>query len=161
MNERFVQTMLMRSMLVEKQHKALIPNSTQLLYGEADLLSVTKAGLVHEFEIKCSISDYKADFRNKKGKHYLLQHRQSYRISNYYWFVTYQFDIEPPTYAGWILVDNGWNDEPTLFYKKEAPRLHKEKWDDGQVAKIARLLSFRLLKEYEKKQMRIQYENKN
>jgi hypothetical protein len=38
-----------------------------------------------------------------------------------------------------------WN---RLVVKKNAPRLHGDKWVDSDVAKIARLLSFRLLKEY-------------
>jgi len=42
-----------------------------LFRWESDFLSVTKEGLVYEFEIKLSKSDFKADFK-KKDKHRIL-----------------------------------------------------------------------------------------
>ena len=161
MNEKFIQTLLLRRVLNRSNHIAAVPNSTQLLYGEADLLSVTKAGLVHEFEIKCSRADYNRDFKTKPWKHQMLADPSIYigrRIANYYWFVTFGFEIEPPAYAGWMTVDPipesyEWYHEEGITHwlsqKKNAPRLHKRKWDDAKIAKIARLLSYRLLKEYE------------
>lgn len=144
--ERDVQAKLMRSILLGKNHKAAIPNSTQLFWHEADLISVTKAGLVHEYEIKLNRADYNREFtsRTKKRKHWFLE-KQISQSPNYFWFVTYDFDIDPPEYCGWIkLLEGGW-----LKEMKNAPRLHDGKWDDEKVAKIARLLSFRLMKVYE------------
>lgn len=152
----------MRDCLYHLNHKAVIPNSTQLLWSEVDLLSVTKAGLVHDFEIKCSRSDYNRELGdnnkyNKETKHWRLQHPETYAgynpspVPNYFWFVTYKFEIEPPPYAGWILVLEH-EHFPGKYYlreKKKAPRLHQNKWDDAKIARIARLLSFRLLKHYE------------
>jgi hypothetical protein len=160
MNEKVIQELLMRDCLFTRHHKALIPNSTQLLWSEADLLSVTKAGFVHEFEIKCSRADYNRELGNnnkynKKSKHRRLQNPGKYsnkeRIPNYFWFVTYGFEIEPPDHAGWILVEE-LEHTKSLYYceRKKAPRLHNDKWDDGKIAKIARLLSFRLLNYYSK-----------
>ena len=146
--ERDVQIKLMRRALISKNHKVAIPNSTQLLRSEVDLLTVTKAGLTHEFEIKLNRSDYNREFTShrKKQKHWWLQNT-TYRsyAPNYFWLVTYDFDIEPPEYCGWIkLLDDGY-----LKRMKDAPRLHSRKWDDREVARVARLLSFRLLKVYE------------
>lgn len=159
MNEKYIQTMLMRTMLA-RRHVAVITNSNQTFMYEADLLTVTGAGLVNEFEIKCTRSDYNREFKthSKKNKHHWLEHvyGASY-IPNYFWFVTYLFEIEPPEYAGWILVqpvtfDSKYPDgvPHELVTKKRAPRLHALKWDDAKVAKIARLLSYRLLKEFER-----------
>lgn len=150
MNEREVQTLLIRRALVSKQHVAAIGNSRSLLFGESDLISVTKAGLVHEFEVKCSRADYLAEFRNKKAKHLLLDHGGGSYVPNYYWFVTHGFEIEPPEYAGWLQVLDS-DDYHYLRLVKDAPRLHRGKWDSKKVARIARLLSFRLLGEYEEK----------
>lgn len=148
----------MSECLHRRQHAAMIPNSTQLMWSEVDLLSVTKAGLVHEFEIKTSRSDYNRELGdnrryNKASKHYRLQNPGSYmdksHIPNYFWFVTYGFEIEPPRYAGWMTVEDGWKGgDHFLREKKKAPRLHTNKWNDRQVARLARLLSFRLLKVY-------------
>ncbi len=153
MNERTIQIRLMEEVLSNKNHKVAVPNSTMLLYHEADLLSVTKAGLVHEFEIKLAKSDYNREFKKKKRKHWFLENAKrpgaSRAVANYFWFVTYDLDIEPPEYAGWIKVTpvNG-VDRLRLWEKKPAPRIHGDKWDAAKVARIARLLSFRLLKEY-------------
>lgn len=153
MNERTIQIRLMEEVLSNKNHKAAITNSTMLLYNEADLLSVTKAGLVHEYEIKLTKSDYNREFKKKKSKHWYLKNAKRFGdsriVANYFWFVTYDFDIEPPEYAGWIkltpVVGVDWL---RLWRKKQAPRIHGNRWDDAKVARIARLLSFRLLKEY-------------
>lgn len=40
---------------------------------ESDKLLVTKAGMIYEFEIKISRSDYQNDFKHKSKKHLLLQ----------------------------------------------------------------------------------------
>lgn len=53
-----------------KNHRCIVPN-IYLYDWESDVLSVTKAGFSHEFEIKTSVSDFKADFK-KNGKHQVL-----------------------------------------------------------------------------------------
>lgn len=146
MNEKQIQTLLMRKMLVVRKHVAAVPNSTRLLQYEVDLLTVTKAGLVHEFEIKRTMSDYRADFKNKSKHYFFVNSITRHNCPNYFWFVTL-FNIDPPKYAGWIKIKVG--EKYPVKYKKEAPRLHGKKWDGDKVARIARLLSFRLLKEYE------------
>lgn len=142
-------------------HIALIPNSTQLMWSEVDLLSITRAGLAHEFEIKCRRSDYSRELGdnhkyNKRTKHWRLQNPMRYGnyqknpVPNYFWFVTYEFEIDPPPYAGWMLVTKNehYPGKHRLDERKKAPRIHTQKWDDKRIAKLARLLSFRLLKTY-------------
>ena len=152
-NEREIQIALMWHFLNRKHHVAAVPNSTMLLYDEADLLTVTKAGLVHEFEIKISKSDYNRDFTKKERKHKRMQGKYMFgnirSRPNYFWFVTHGFEIEPLAYFGWIVVDENASNWNKITVKKNAPRLHSNKWVDSDVARIARLLSFRLLKEYE------------
>ena len=147
-----IQVAIMRDCLGRLHHKAAVTNSQYLLVGEADLISVTKAGLVHEFEIKCSRGDYNREFKQKVWKHHTLARSHMLRCPNYFWFVTRDFEIEPPDYAGWILADtknNGQGRDLVLREQKPAPRLHTGKWGDDKVAKMARLLSFRLLKQYD------------
>lgn len=177
MNERSIQILLMQEYLAGRNHVVAIPNSTQLLRGEVDLLTVTKAGFVNEFEIKCTRADFTRDFRTKRYKHQELEIKGNYGgvgyttyLPNYFWFVTLEFEIEPPSYAGWIhvkkyaadetppykYVDGEWvpdlNTTHHLSEVKRAPRLHKGKWNADRIAKTARLLSFRLLKEYKNEQ---------
>jgi hypothetical protein len=158
MNERDIQIMLTEEFLVGRNHIASVPNSTQLLRGEVDLLSVTKAGLVHEFEIKRTRSDYTRELKTKLYKHQNLALGDTLStrwLPNYFWFVTLDFDIEPPLYAGWIKVKkyspSHWTGKTHHLHEiKKAPRIHSDKWDHKRVASIARLLSFRLLNAYKK-----------
>jgi len=50
---------------------AAIHNNTNMLSycGESDFLAVTKAGLIHEVEVKVSRGDFFADFKNKPERH--------------------------------------------------------------------------------------------
>lgn len=129
------------------------------MWAEVDLLTITKTRFAHEFEIKCSKADYNRELGNnhkynKQTKHWRLQNPSQYKskkhIPNYFWFVTHGFEIDPPEYAGWIKVEEykHYPGEYTLYVAKNAPRIHSVKWKDADVAKIARLLSFRLLRFY-------------
>ena len=67
MNESFIQNALY-SWLENKKHILITPNVGLFGRYESDLVSVTAAGLINEFEIKVSRSDYMAEFRRKKRK---------------------------------------------------------------------------------------------
>ncbi len=82
---------------------------------EADLLTVTDAGFMKEFEIKLNKADYYNDFKNKPGKHYDLKRKRT-KISQF-WFVIHGFKLsldKVPEYAGLM--------EGTKVIKK-APKL--------------------------------------
>lgn len=49
---------------------------------ESDKLIETRSGLIYEYEIKVSKSDYKNDFKNKKDKHVILEGKEE-RIPSY------------------------------------------------------------------------------
>ncbi|RJX17562.1 MAG: hypothetical protein C4575_13035 [Desulforudis sp.] len=148
--EGHIQAVLMRWLLTEKHHHFCIPNSNQFFTWEADLISVTRAGLIHEFEIKLNVYDYKADA--KKLKHNMIGHERY--APAYFWYVAYDFEIEPPENAGWIFVTqidtrNGRNNGWELSVKREAPRLNDWKITDRKTEQVARILSWRLYNWYE------------
>lgn len=149
LSERAIQAKLLGWVLDKRNHELAVPNITTIYYWECDLLSMTRAEFVHEYEIKRSVTDYRADFKGKRGKHDALINRSFYynsviaRIPNYFWFVTADFDIEPPEYAGWIrIVDTG--SDPDIWVKKNAPRLHNQKLQSKKIRSIGNILSYRL-----------------
>lgn len=148
LNERGMQALLIRWLLRERNHEFAIPNSNTFFAWEADLISITRAGLAHEFEIKISAADYKRDF--EKHKHFYLGNDPLGRkLPSYFWYATTGFEIEPPEYAGWVEVTY---DEKHYRYliseRKPAPRLHNNKIGDQAKRLIGHLLSFRLMSEY-------------
>lgn len=148
-----MQARLMDWCMNELHHDLIAPNITNVYWWECDLLSMTKAKFVHEFEIKRSISDYRAEFKNKQGKHHSLRESRTYnngvaRTPNYFWYVTADFDIDPPDYAGWIKFMDLGEEKTDFWIKKDAPRLHNQKINDKKIISIARVISFRLREFY-------------
>jgi|SRR3972149_2314134 len=143
-SEHVIQSILMKWLMEEKHHEFVIPNSTSL-FGtwESDLVSVTKSGLLHEFEIKISRSDFKKDA--DKYKHHHIG-KDSYSPA-YFWYVTFGFEIEVPEKAGWIEIVSK-RDKYKILIRKEAPRLNT--WKPNKETQIARLLSWRLTNLYAK-----------
>lgn len=142
--EKSIQLLLMEYLLKEKEHILTLPNNKSVYRWEADLLSLTKSFLFHEFEIKISLPDYERDFSgsNKKiTKHNIMKKETHSFGANYFWFVTTGFVPSwIPFYAGWIeIVGN------TVKEMKPAPRLHTKSADVTQISKCLRSISFRLL----------------
>lgn len=148
--EKTIQAVLME-WAMRSRHECVVPNTTLVLPWEADLISLTKAGLVHEYEVKISLSDFKADAR-KTRKHFLLQNG---RGPSYFWYATYGFDIEPPAYAGWLRVYEKEHLPGNYFaeVKKSAPRLHTNKLPERRMAQVLRSLSWRLVNLYQMNQI--------
>ena len=124
-------------------HRNIIPN-VKMKFGNADLVSFTTAGFMHEHEIKLSRADFRADFRQKHLKHKVLSlkkpkpdydeiyefaryryHRKLWDeitfplIPNYFWFVTIDDIVEYediPEYAGWITIGEPY--EYKYYYAK-------------------------------------------
>lgn len=143
--EATIQSVLIGWVMEEKHHQCVLPNSNQFFRWECDLISVTVAGLAHEYEIKLNRADYNRDAT--KRKHNWLG--DGVYAPAYFWYVTHEFEIEPPEKAGWIRV---WLDEEKckwrLEVKKNAPRLNNWKIDTRMHVAIARLLSFRIMNHY-------------
>lgn len=123
---------------LQTKHPIIVPN-VHLHFWEADLIGITGSDFVHEYEIKLSKSDFRADF-NKKTKH---NHLKGRRGPNYFWYVCPPglLTVEDmPEYAGLIqIVPNKLNRSHRISYGeceraatsieviKQAPRLHDGK----------------------------------
>ena len=113
-------------------HKFIVPN-IQLFQGEADLISITRSGYIHEYEIKRTLSDFRADFKNKPSKHDAIKSRDPKRYSPAYFWSAIDEEViekcEVPDYAGLIKIQN-LHGHYFMRIIKEAPRLHREKAND-------------------------------
>lgn len=116
-----------------KRHRHIVPNVT--LFGwESDLVSVTKAGLICEFEIKCSRADFRADA--KKERHALFRGElpawKEKGPSYFYYALRAEVNVaveeEIPAYAGMLLLHG----KRLVTVVKPAPRLHKIGMSDNQ-----------------------------
>ncbi|MBP8055170.1 MAG: hypothetical protein KA314_04980 [Chloroflexi bacterium] len=159
MNEATMQAILMRYAMEEKHHEIAIPNITEIYRWEADVLSVTRAFLTHEFEIKVSKADYLAD-RKKKRKHEWLAAppltdywgAPKAHTPNYFWFATSGFEIDNlPPYAGWLVItpDKSRRYGYSLKIRKDAPKLHQLKLEDKARLNLSRWLSYKLKNMYQ------------
>lgn len=137
-SEATIQNVLQRD-LAAKGHNYIIPN-IYLGCNESDLISVTKAGFIYEYEIKLTRPDFNIDF--KKNRHDFMENdlRSSWRA--YFFFVT-PVDLiktdEIPAYAGHIEVTkNG-----TCIDKKRGKRFKAKKITIYQERQICRGLMIR------------------
>lgn len=160
--ERDIQHLLANDFCIKRQHEMCVPN-IKCTHGwwEADLLSLTKSNLTHEFEIKCSRSDWRKEY-NQIHNEQLHPGRKRYRHNtiteqhacdddlllspNYFWIVApagVVLDDELPSYAGWIEVYE-FRSKIRLKVLKNAPRIHRFKATDKTVMSMARGLNYRL-----------------
>ncbi len=109
------------------------------------MIAATKAGLLIEYEIKISRSDFRADF--KKIRHRILDARkigEQYRGAAYFYYVVPRDLVridEVPPHAGLIYC------APLFQIVKPAPRLHSNKITDGQRQWLERSLIHRYWRE--------------
>lgn len=130
--------------------------------NEADVFAVNKNGYMYEYEIKRSLSDYYADFKNKTYKHGMLKSRdavqiydervkgkrtgntyESISIPNRFYYVCEDGLIsigDIPEYAGLLYIRDG-----KLVEQKSAPMLHKNKANERVYARISTMLSERII----------------
>lgn len=157
-NERSVQDAVYVHCAV-KNHEVIVPNSC-VFNWESDVISVTRSGFIHEFEIKVTRADFKQD--GKKDRARLLcdpvvtgfwgSHTCS--RPNYFYYVVPQGLIQPeevPEYAGLIYAV-----EPVVGHHlyfgttkeiKAARRIHNEKITDGQRRQLGRSMTIRFWKQ--------------
>ena len=122
--EAEIQRVLYESCLARK-HPLVVPN-TRVFGWESDLLSVTPAGIVHDFEIKRTRADFVRDF--EKPRHKDLSRYERWRVTdrrpNYFWYV-FAGPLAPagdvPPHAGLIVMDCRTG---ALTEVVRAPRLH-------------------------------------
>lgn len=148
LTEKLIIAALMQWEMEYGNKQVVLPNATAVYRWEADLLAITKAYYVHEYEVKLSLADFKADFR-KKVKHKILDGGYSWFKPNYFWYAV-GFDLDVallPPYAGLLTITiNG--DKISINTVKVAPRLHTKKLHDKARNSLARWLSYKLKNEY-------------
>ena len=132
-------------------------------FNEADVLGISGAGLMYEYEIKVSRADFLADFKNKQYKHLILSRGEG--VETYDKWVkgkhtddTYELITLPnkfyfacpvgliklediPTYAGLVYID----DQGEYIEIKPAPFIHRAKANEIIYKSIAATLSERLV----------------
>ena len=137
-----------------KGHSPITTHYKGVGLAECDVLSISKADYIYEYEIKISKSDFKADF--KKPKHKLITEKKfvnetakwPYYSSNYFYFVTPENLIsieEIPEYAGLIYMKIGNKDAIIYETIKKAPLLHKTKASDEFIRQLAHQLMCKLV----------------
>ena len=146
MNSKDIQDVLM----IDNYSKPLQIANYSGIGFEADVLMITKAKLVYEYEIKTSKADFKKDF-TKISKHkiysdknpHLVKQRNYPKKPNYFYYVCVEGLIkvsEIPSYAGLIYITKkGLSKEI-----KKAPKLHSYKFPDSMVWQIATTLTARI-----------------
>lgn len=157
--EEYIQKKL-EGFFAESTKKYVIEN-LYVFSWESDKLIETRSGLIYEFEIKISRSDFKNDFK-KKNKHVILEgkethiptfdglepkykekYEKNYLVShfkkpNYFYYAVPEGMIDKedvPDYAGLIYVmpDDGEFKFNYLKLVKMAPKLHDTKYTDDDL----------------------------
>lgn len=131
--------------------KYMVPNMCYNL-GEMDMFLLRRSGYAEEFEIKCSTSDLRADFRKKKKHSWLLYNYNTgglakFKSPNRFSYVlgdaVDMSNIVFPEYAGLYVV----HPHTSRLVCLTAPKLmhrHKYNWHE----KVAGSCSHRLLRAY-------------
>ncbi len=144
MNESDIQTVLYDE-FSRRGHLYITPNVYMGLVGEMDLMSVTKAGYLNEFEIKISRGDFKADF--KKRKHFYMENKLHLtKLPNYFWFVMPMglvYDHYIPDYAGHIEVALDHDSVLIMTVVKKPKLIHNNKITDFHLKKILMNLGYK------------------
>ena len=135
MNEQDIQLALYNYRSFISVYPIVVPN-IYLFNWESDLIYLSGANYVTEWEIKISRADYKADF-NKKFKHKVLSGKINYSrpVEFYYACPVNMIDIsEVPDYAGLYYIRD-FQGKHVAEEIKKAPRF-KYKISDKQVNTI-------------------------
>ncbi len=136
-------------------HRVIIPNvSWSFLTWEADMISVTKANYLNEYEIKISRQDFYNDFRKKK--HYYLKNLIKYSTNigsnypNYFWYIAplKAIPLCLPDYAGLMQTHyiNRYEHKIILSEIKKPKLLHNKKQTDKNLNKMLHAMSMRYWK---------------
>jgi len=144
--------------LVDRQFPIYLKSFFGVGFSEADIFGISKSGFMYEYEIKCSKSDFKADFK-KHHKHYRLENNDVINIysiwekgyitdktethivaPNRFYYACKDGLILPeeiPDYAGLVYISE------LLTEIKPAKLIHHNKVDLRILTRIATILSER------------------
>lgn len=127
--------------LFEKGNIYQALNFSKCYFREADVLGITKSGIVTEIEVKISRADFKQDF-NKVFKHEEMANGTCKPNKFYYISGGLIMKKEVPDYAGILEIDRFGEIEII----RQAPMLHKNKCEDNVLIAIAKhLTAYQLL----------------
>lgn len=142
--------------LYEKGYSPITTRFQGFGLAECDVMAVSKADYIYEYEIKISKSDFKADF--KKEKHKLIMEKKfvneskTWRIPfyapNYFYFVVPENLVtldEIPEYAGLIYLKKNEREIEYFEIIKKAPLLHKTKATTEFIRAVAHQLSCKVV----------------
>lgn len=164
MTEREFQDALYARLRWDLRHDFIIPNYTPPTWGwECDMMSVTKAGLMHEYEIKLTRSDFKADAKKDNGvtgrwdketrtwvkvapttKHAKLALGAENGPCRFF-YVTPPGLVTPeevPEFAGLLELHHDARSK-ILKTVKPAPKLHSKKLSEATIAHVGRVYAYR------------------
>ncbi len=155
MTEREIQNWFYRR--ESNRFSTIIPNCCPVRWFECDILAITKAKYMYEYEIKLTINDFKADAkkvmkdwrswseeRGWKPKHERLFTGDVNGPSRF-WFMVPDGLIpisDVPEFAGLIYLTN-YKDCVGFTEQKRAPRLHRTKMCERTLDQIRERLYYR------------------
>ncbi|MCK5613947.1 hypothetical protein KAR91_69435 [Candidatus Pacearchaeota archaeon] len=136
MTEKDIQRALYLNLPTSQRYMAKNICLYNIIGFEMDFISITKKGVITEYEIKTTFADFKADFKKKK-KHIMLKNMvynqpgyYACGIPNYFYYII-PYDLKDkilsliPDYAGVVMwygkessTDVGW------VSRIKAPKLH-------------------------------------
>lgn len=137
--------------LYQKSHSPITTKFTGMGLQECDVISVSKADYIYEFEIKISRSDFKKDLIKEKHN-FIINEKYTFtrkgetlwRTANYFNYVVPKGLVsvdEVPDYAGLIYLDDDFNFEVI----KKPILLHKTKASEKFIRQLAHNLSCKLI----------------
>ncbi|KKN34709.1 hypothetical protein LCGC14_0790910 [marine sediment metagenome] len=131
--------------LDRRGHRFILPN-VLVDWGEADMLSITQAGYMHEWEIKVRRDDFYADF--KKNKHMWLEGPMAQEpggrcTASSLWYVMPEGlvpQLDVPDYAGLVFMIGRYG----VSIMRNAPKLHQRKVGEYQMSWLLRIAAIKL-----------------
>lgn len=161
---KLTQYNIQKALMQDNDRDLAIVNHYPYNWFECDFLKITNSGYMYEYEIKLSRSDYNADKRKKQydnkkqdyvTKHDKLRNGDTNGPSKFFFVVpTDMIKVdEVPEFAGLIYASTSIEGHSSylmvrLTVVKEAPRLHKTKWDMSRIWKLAKAYQYRYLTNY-------------
>jgi hypothetical protein len=151
-----IATRMIMEWVFEKGQLGFCDKFQPYCYSEMDVVSMTSALRIFEYEIKMSRGDFSADFRNKPEKHermkngdseYLWRGNKSF-VPNYFYFVCPEnlLPIEIiPEYSGLIYLNDKGNKWNRLYIVKDAPLIHNHSVDEKFLKLLIHKLSVKYL----------------
>lgn len=137
--------------LYQKQYPIISSHCSIDMLQECDIIAISKADYIYEFEVKISKADYKKDFIKEKHNNILnekyskkIKGETRYVLPNYFNYVVPANMItidDLPEYAGLIY----FNEDLTFDVIKKPKLIHNMKADENFIRRLAHNLTCKLV----------------